>query len=80
MKNDPALAKHWFVWGLTLAGLAMIRHGKAQLEKQPGSTSGHSNGDQQDGVDLESIATACDGLARVIVPLIRTLHAGPGAL
>ena len=79
-KHDPALARYWFVWGLTFAGLAMIRDADERTKKQRHLSSGDTSNDQSDGVDLENIAAACDGLARVIVPLIRNLYGGPGAL
>ncbi len=73
-KNDPALVKHWFTWGLALAALGMIRQEKHESER----------GDQPDKdetevsePDLDSIGQACDGLARVIVPMFRILHDGP---
>jgi hypothetical protein len=36
--------------------------------------------DENGGPDLEQISSACDGLARAIIPMIRTLHDGPGSL
>ncbi len=79
-KHDPAIAKYWFVWGLTFAGLAMIRDNEERIKKRRHSSSDDTSVEQSDGVDLENIGAACDGLARVIVPLIRNLYAGPGAL
>lgn len=79
-KHDPALVRYWFVWGLTFAGLAMIRDSEERINKQKKVAPTESVSDESEGVDLESIAASCDGLARVIVPMIRTLYAGPGAL
>ena len=61
-KNDPVRVKHWFTWGLALATLGMIR----QLKET-----------EKDGVDLEEVGRACDGLARVIIPMFRVLYEHP---
>lgn len=64
-KSDPRLLKYWFIWGLTIAAFGMIKNQKDQLlgtDAEP---------------DLEEINHACDGLAQVIIPIIRALHAGP---
>jgi hypothetical protein len=78
-KQNPTLVKFWFTWGLTFAGLAMVRDAeeRSKNSRSKGRDQERENGD---GADLESISTACDGLARVIVPIIRGLHDGPGAL
>jgi len=82
-KEDPRLIKFWFKWGLTLAALAMVRNveesGKRGGNGSNGRTSRDRN-DDSDGPDLEQISIACDGLARAIIPIIRSLHDGPGAL
>lgn len=72
-KNDPAQVKHWFKWGLALAALGMIRHTKEQ--RPAGEDQDEAAGG--DGPDLEQVGRACDGLARVIIPMFRVLHQGP---
>lgn len=80
-KLEPKLLKFWYTWGLTFAGLAMVRHGDDQHKKKAHGQGGKaSEDDDTDGADLDSISQACDGLARVIIPIIRGLHDGPGLL
>ena len=64
-KSDPALLKYWFTWGLTIAAFGMIKSAKVSP----------SNSDSEP--DLSQISDACDGLAQVIIPIIRALYAGP---
>ena len=75
--QDPRLIKFWFKWGLTLSALAMVR-GTEERHKKNGGSNNDTN--ENDGPDLEQICSACDGLARAIIPIIRSLHDGPGAL
>lgn len=72
-KNDPGQVKHWFIWGLTLAALGMIRH----LKEQPDAGEGDREGAEGGGPDLALVGRACDGLARVIIPMFRVLYDGP---
>jgi hypothetical protein len=80
-KQQPDLIKFWFKWGLTFAALAMIRDAHERHKHHHADHGAKTDQDEEDdGVDLERIGAACDGLARVIVPIIRNLHDGPGAL
>ena len=75
-KNDTVRVKHWFTWGLALASLGMIRqmkHDSAQGDRDERDETEGS------GPDLEVIGRACDGLARVIIPMFRVLYEGPPA-
>lgn len=72
-KNDPDRVKHWFKWGLSLAALGMIR----QMEKETDSVVLDDNNADERGPDLKAVGNACDGLARVIIPMFRVLHDGP---
>lgn len=78
-KQDPKLIKFWFIWGLTFAGLAMVRDEEDRLKKERDKKDAEDD-DDSEGANLVQIATACDGLARAIIPIIRGLHDGPGAL
>lgn len=71
-KNDPVLIKHWFKWGLILAALGMIRE-QEDRARQDDATS-----EDEAMPNLDDIGRACDGLARVMIPMIRVLHEGPG--
>jgi len=64
-KSDPQLLKYWFTWGLTIAAFGMIKNQKDELQGKDAEP------------DLQEIGHACDGLAQVIIPIIRALHAGP---
>ena len=64
-KSDPLLLKYWFTWGLTIAAFGMIKNQKDELEGKDAEP------------DLNEVNQACDGLAQVIIPIIRALHAGP---
>lgn len=64
-KSDPKILKYWFTWGLTIAAFGMIKNQKDELEGKDAEP------------DLNEIGQACDGLALVIIPIIRALHAGP---
>ena len=64
-KSDSGLLKYWFTWGLTIAAFGMIKTEKDRTK------------DSDDEPDLKKISNACDGLAPVIIPIIRALHAGP---
>ena len=73
-KNDPGQVKHWFTWGLALAALGMIRHLKGTPEEDARNGSDTT---EEGGADLEVVGRACDGLARVIIPMFRVLYDGP---
>jgi hypothetical protein len=77
-EDDRPLVKFWFKYGLALCALGMIQEGKRRAESSEPKENGDSdNTDQVDGEDLQRIAVYCNGLARVIVPVIRTLYRGP---
>jgi hypothetical protein len=81
VKEDPRLVKFWFKWGLTLAALGMVRDAEERKKRnQSQKAKGAEDSDDHGGPDLEGISAACDGLARAIIPMIRTLHDGPGSL
>ena len=73
-KQDPALVKHWFKWGLVISSLAMIRQ---QEESKTSNVDDDGESDSEPGPNLVEIQQACDGLSRVIIPIIRSLHEGP---
>ena len=73
-KNDPDRVKHWFTWGLTLAALGMIRRMEAKSNQGERSKIDYA---EESGPDLDAVGLACDGLARVIIPMFRVLYEGP---
>ena len=69
-ENRP-LVRFWFGYGLLLCALGMQKAPKERVEANT------DNDTEIAGEDLERINTYCDGIARVIVPVIRTLYRGP---
>lgn len=78
---DRQLVKFWFKWGLVLAAMGMVQEEKQRTEVKPDADAGarDEETDEAAGQSLQEIARRCDGLARVIVPIIRSLYRGPQA-
>jgi hypothetical protein len=65
--------RFWFESGLVISAVGMIKHHR-QLAEQLVATSGNGRHDPEEPAeDLEQVNAACNGLARVIVPLIGSL-------
>jgi hypothetical protein len=65
--------RFWFESGLVLSAVGMIKHHRL-LAEQLVATSGNGRHDlEEPAEDLEQVNAACNGLARVIVPLIGSL-------
>lgn len=76
-ESDQPLIKFWFKYGLLLCALGMLKEQKEQLEKPSSNGEEENDAEKLDGEDLQRINAYCNGLARVIVPIIRTLYRGP---
>lgn len=78
-EEDHPLIKYWFGYGLLLCALGMQKEGQERSDTRTGngndSDGEEGNGNAMD--DLGRISLNCDGIARVIIPLIRTLYRGP---
>ncbi|MCL4489165.1 MAG: hypothetical protein M1570_13695 [Chloroflexi bacterium] len=74
-EQDRPLIKFWFSYGLVLAGLGMVKH-HMRLQSESDPDSGE-DGESGEGPNLREISRHCDGLAQVIVPIIRSLSHGP---
>ena len=77
-ESDKDLVVHWFKWGLALSALGMLQHPKrlaaAQQRKRRGDNPAvHSNGEDV----VEAVNRSINGLASMIVPIIRNLYQGP---
>jgi hypothetical protein len=75
--EDKPLVRYWFKYGLALCALAMLQDvHKPQAAKVRSGT--RTNGSEaiatNDYQDPETIGRFCDGLARVVIPIIRNLH------
>lgn len=88
--DDKPLVKFWFGYGLLLCALGMLKTQSAREEAKrkqgngngggSANANGNGNGEAESSQDeLKRVSSYCDGLARVIVPIIRTLYRGPQA-
>ena len=68
---DRELVKYWFGYGLLLCALGMLKVSKERVEANTDDDT------EAAGEDMVRINTHCNGIARVIVPIIRTLYRGP---
>ena len=68
---DRQLVEFWFGYGLLLCALGMLKTQKERVEANPDDDTDAA------GEDLTRISAHCNGIARVIVPIIRTLYRGP---
>lgn len=76
---EKPLVKFWFKWGLVLAGMGMMQEETQRMDAKTGSPEASDEEVEEEITEsLKDIARRCDGLARVIVPIIRSLYRGPG--
>ncbi len=73
-EEEKPLVKFWFMWGLILCSLGVIQEEERFLK-----VSAASNGEEEGEVDLAAVSRYCNGISRVIVPVVRQLYRGPGA-
>jgi hypothetical protein len=79
-EEDHPLIKYWFQYGLLLCALGMQKEQQERSQTTPKDNGRNRVSEESEGYevdDLERIAVHCDGIARVIIPLIRTLYRGP---
>jgi hypothetical protein len=77
-EEDKALIKHWFVYGVVLAGIGVLGElQRLQAEGRP-EPDDEENGKELN--DLNLVGRFCAGVARVIVPIIRSVHNVPAAV
>jgi hypothetical protein len=74
--DDRSLIVYWFKYGLALCALGILQAEKQRVEGRK-SADEDDEEDQANEVDLARVGQTCDGLARVIVPIIRALYKGP---
>ncbi len=76
--GDGELIRYWFKWGLALCAMGMLQEAKTHTTAD--KRDDEDDDDESSGeVDLETIGRHSDGLARVIIPIIKTLKSGPAA-
>ena len=72
-EGDKPKLKVWFSYGLVLAAVSMIKHHERLSSNQ--DDQGSEN--QDVSADLDAISRYCDGLAQVIIPIVRALSSAP---
>lgn len=77
-EDDKPLVRYWFTWGLVLASFGMLKEAERRM-KDTVASNGEEDPENEGGGedDLKRINHACNGLAQVIIPIIRTLYHGP---
>lgn len=77
-EEDKPLVKFWFKYGLLLCALGMLKEQQERAEAKAAAKNESDNEDEdREADDLKQIGLYCDGIARVIIPIIRTLYRGP---
>jgi len=77
--EDRPLIRFWFKYGLALCALGMLQEQKCASKASPQKSGDGSDVEQESekADDLAALSHHCDGVARVIVPIIRALYRGP---
>lgn len=77
--EDKPRTRFRFTYGLVLSAFGMIKYQRL-LAEQAVAVGNASRGDEEDaGEDLDRVSDACNGLARVIVPVIQSLGGASAA-
>ena len=76
-EEEHPLIKYWFGYGLLLCALGMQKECEERSAAKTPETNKNSEEEDAEVDDLTRIGLSCNGIARVIVPLIRTLYRGP---
>jgi hypothetical protein len=80
---DKPLLKFWFKYGLLLCALGMLKEqdDRAEAKKDEAKEEkDEGESDTEAASEMDSLAQVnfyCDGIARVIIPIIRSLYRGP---
>jgi len=76
-EEEHALIKFWFGYGLLLCALGMIKQQQERNEESNEADRRDDDDESTEADDFGRVGFYCDGIARVIIPLIRTLYRGP---
>lgn len=73
--EERQLFKYWFVYGLVLAAMGMIRHNRrlAATAVAAAEDGGAFDNEAEGAEDLDVVSRHCSGIAQVIVPIVRSL-------
>jgi hypothetical protein len=77
-KEPEELVVHWFKWGLTLCALGLLRGFERDSDGKTSTdaTNGQAQEPQYDVIDV--VNRSANGIADVIIPIIRNLYRGIG--
>jgi hypothetical protein len=76
-EEDRPLVKFWFKYGLLLCALGMLKEQQERAERAAQQKDAENDDEVTAADDLKQVSLFCDGIARVIIPVIRTLYRGP---
>ena len=77
-ESEKDIVVHWFKWGLALAALGMLQHPKRLAAVRSRKRRGDEPTAPSNGEDvIEAVNHSINGLASMIVPIIRNLYQGP---
>lgn len=80
-EEDKPLLKFWFKYGLTLGAMGILQEMRRRAAANRNGRDGENgSGDENTVEDLAKVSRYASGLARVIVPIIRSLYRGPQPL
>jgi hypothetical protein len=80
-EEDRPLVKFWFKYGLLLCALGMLKEQDERTEAKKNTEEDETDEENQEaGNGLKQVSSFCDGIAGVIIPIIRSLYKGPHAL
>ncbi|MCI0605910.1 hypothetical protein L0156_23230 [bacterium] len=74
--EEKSLIKFWFEWGLVLCSMGILKDQK-RLAEQKTNGNGSAESTEEIAEDLDKVSQLCNGLARVIVSIVRNLPRGP---
>ena len=77
-QEEGPLVRHWFKYGVVLSALGILK--ELQRREEEGKKGDDEEEEEPEQFDLERISQFSAELARVVVPMIRALHKGPGML
>jgi hypothetical protein len=77
-KEPEELVVHWFKWGLTLCALGLLRGFERNSVKKASGDDTGEQGSEPDYDVIDIVNRSANGLAEVIIPIIRNLYRGIG--
>jgi hypothetical protein len=78
-EHDKALIVYWFKWGIVVCAMGMMQHSRRMTGGTNGQKPIPSDTGEIDTDVVDVVNQTGNGLASVIIPVIRNLHRGPVA-